>query len=75
MDARAALARQAHRYALQQDRDAAVQREARDRLVRQLREEDPVLWTYVSLARAVGCSPELIRDIVKRPAQLPSDTP
>jgi len=37
----------------------------RDQLVRQLRREDPEQWTYVALAQAVGCSPELIAVIVK----------
>lgn len=37
----------------------------RDRLIRQLRAEDPAAWTYPALANAVGVSPELIAAIVK----------
>lgn len=37
----------------------------RNRLVQQLREEDPQFWTYYRLALLLGCSPELIAKIVK----------
>lgn len=37
----------------------------RDRLVRQLRAENPQQWTYSALGAAVGCSPELVAVIVK----------
>ena len=39
----------------------------RDDLVRQLRRTDPQSWSYGQLAKAVGCSPELIALIVKAP--------
>jgi AraC-like DNA-binding protein len=71
-DPRAAAARQAHRDAAEAGRQAAQQREVRDRLVRQLREEDPVRWSYPALARAVGCSPELIAHIVKADRRVPT---
>jgi hypothetical protein len=64
-DARAAAARQHHQAAADAGRIADQHREQRDHLVRQLRREDPQVWTYPALARAVGCSPELIAHIVK----------
>lgn len=64
-DPRAALAREAHRLALEADSQAARHREQRNRLVRQLRAEDPARWTYVAIARAVGVSPEMAAAIVK----------
>lgn len=64
-DARAVQAREAHRLAGEAERLAARHRAQRDRLVRQLRAEDPARWSYTALAAAVGCSPELIAAIVK----------
>jgi hypothetical protein len=64
-DARAAQAREAHRLAGEADRLAAQHRMQRDRLVRQLRADDPGRWSYSALAAAVGCSPELIAAILK----------
>jgi hypothetical protein len=64
-DARAVQAREAHRLAGDAERLAAQHRAQRDRLVRQLRAEDPARWSYTALATAVGCSPELIAAIVK----------
>jgi hypothetical protein len=64
-DARAVQAREAHRLAGDAERLAAQHRSQRDRLVRQLRAEDPARWSYTALAAAVGCSPELIAAIVK----------
>ena len=59
---------QAHEHH-QQSKDtlglAAQHREQRDRLIRQLRAEDPHHWTYPVLAAAVGCSAELVAAIVK----------
>lgn len=46
---------------------AGRHRAQRDQLVRQLRAEDPEYWTYPALARAVGCSPELVAYIIKHP--------
>ena len=65
MDIRASQAREHHRLAGESDRLAAIHRERRDEAVRQLRAEDPGRWTYPALARAVGCSPELIAHIIK----------
>lgn len=64
-DARAAQAREEHRLAGLAALAASAHRARRDRLIRQLRTEDPVLWTYTALAKAVGCSPELIAVVVK----------
>lgn len=64
-DARVQQAREHHREALKALEGAAQHREVRDRLVRQLRRDDPATWTYSALAKAVGCSPELIAVIVK----------
>lgn len=64
-DARAQQAREHHRAALSALDDAARHRAQRDALVRQLRAEDPAAWSYGALAKAVGCSPELIAVIVK----------
>jgi AraC-like DNA-binding protein len=65
MDIRAQQAREHHREAGELDAQAARRRELRDRLIRQLRADDPRRWTYPALAAAVGCSPELIAHIVK----------
>ncbi len=70
MDARAALARQYHQASINSGEEAGQHRAQRDQLIRQLRAEDPLTWTYDALAKAVGCSPELIAYIVKNvPAQ------
>ena len=64
-DARAQQAREAHRASLALLEQAGQERERRDHLIRQLRAEDPARWTYAALAKAVGCSPELVAVIVK----------
>jgi len=65
VDSRAQQAREHHREAAGLSEQAARHREQRDRLVRQLRQDDPREWTYPALARAVGCSPELIAHIIR----------
>ena len=65
MDVRAALARDYHRSAARQGELADRDRQQRDRLIRELRREDPKTWTYEALAKAVGCSPELVAHVVK----------
>ena len=65
-DARAARARELHRKAAEADERAARLREERDRLIRQLREEDPKRWSYGALAAALGCSRELVALVLKR---------
>lgn len=64
-DARAQQAREEHAASLAALDDAARHRQRRDELVRSLRREDPGTWSYGVLAKAVGCSPELIAVIVK----------
>lgn len=53
------MAAEAHRV-------AAQYRAERDRLIRQLRSEDPRRWSYGALAAGLGCSRELIALVVKR---------
>lgn len=64
-DARAQQAREHHRALADTLSGAEQHREQRNRLIRQLRTEDPAQWTYPALAKAVGCSPELIAAIIK----------
>lgn len=64
-DARAQQAREHHRRSIDAGEVATQHRRQRDRLVRRLRVEDPDRWTYRALAKAVGCSEELIAAIVK----------
>jgi AraC-like DNA-binding protein len=65
VDIRAQQAREHHKLAAEDEAAAARHREQRDRLVRQLRADDPRRWTYPALAGAVGCSPELIAHIIR----------
>lgn len=65
MDVRAAMAREAHREAERLSASGAQQRASRDRLVRELRAEDPQRWTYGRLAAEIGCSRELIAHICR----------
>lgn len=65
MDVRAAQARENHRLAGESKAQARLYQEQRDHLVRLLRSEDPETWTFSALARAVGCSKELIALILK----------
>lgn len=64
-DIRAQQAREHHRAAAEFNAKAEQHRAQRNRLVRQLREADPDRWTYAALAKAVGCSPELIAAIIR----------
>lgn len=64
-DARAVQAREANRLAGDHSMLARQYQAQRNRLVRQLRSEDPELWTYTALAKAVGISPEMAAAIVK----------
>lgn len=73
MDIRAQQAREHNREAASHERQAASHRDQRDRLVRQLRADDPKRWTYPALAAAVGCSPELIAYIIKNPPPGPGN--
>ena len=64
-DFRPYQARVAHRQAGDSDLIARQHRDDRDRLVRELRAEDPKQWTMSRLAAEVGCSKELIAYILK----------
>lgn len=64
-DPRARLAREAHRLAGDASRVANQHRDQRDQLIRALRSDDPERWSYTALAKAVGCSPELVAAIIK----------
>lgn len=55
-----------HKAGLALDGDAAKARAKRNRLVKRLRESDPKRWTYAELAAGVGCSPELVSQIIHR---------
>jgi len=64
-DLRATRARQLHRAVsdLTAQRSTAVAE--RNAIVLALRAEDPSRWSYAALAAAVGCSRELIANIVQ----------
>lgn len=64
-DVRASQARAAHAEAMRLEGAAGDARAKRDTLVRALRRDDPRAWSYAKLARAVGCSPELVAYIVR----------
>jgi hypothetical protein len=64
-DIRAQQAREHHRASVVATAQAEQHRIQRNRLVRELRDTDPASWSYTALAKAVGCSPELIAAIVK----------
>ena len=66
-DIRAQQAREHHRESAGLSEQATRHRVQRDELVRQLRADDPQRWTYPALAKAVGCSPELIAHIIRPP--------
>jgi len=55
-----------HRKAAEADEVAARYRLERDRLILQLRAEDPARWSYASLAAALGCSRELVALVSRR---------
>jgi hypothetical protein len=64
-DLRAAAARRAHLEAQEALRAAEHARNKRDRLIRELRRDDPERWSYATLAKAIGCSRENIAQIVR----------
>ncbi len=66
-DPRPSMARRFQQEAQDLDGRASVLRHQRDRIVRQLRAEDPKRWTYPAIAEILGCSPELVAAIVKQP--------
>ena len=64
-DPRAARARELHRQAAEVDAQAARLREERNRLIHQLRAEDPARWSYGAIAAALGCSRELVALVLR----------
>ncbi|AII28181.1 hypothetical protein VC74_gp89 [Mycobacterium phage Sparky] len=69
MDARAQQAREHHRKAGDASRVAEQHRAQRDELIRSLWATERDRWTYAKLAKAVGCSPELIAKIISSGAR------
>lgn len=65
-DPRAVRARELHRKAAEADELAARYRLERDRLIHQLRAEDPARWSYSAIAAALGCSRELVALVSRR---------
>ena len=65
-DLRAARARELHEQVAETERRAAQLRAERDRLIRQLRDEDSERWSYGALAKVIGCSRELVAQVSKR---------
>lgn len=61
----ASRAREYHRKAMEATELAGRYREQRDQVIRQLREAEPLRWSYGALAKAVGVSPELVAAIIK----------
>lgn len=64
MDIRVQQAREHHARSLERAAEAGREREQRDRLIRQVRDDDPARWSYGALAKAVGCSRELVAYII-----------
>jgi hypothetical protein len=65
-DSRAARARELHAKAAEADQIAARYRAERDKLIHQLRDENPQRWSYGAIAAAMGCSRELVALVLKR---------
>ena len=65
-DPLAARAAGLHAKALEADAVAAQYRAERDELIDRLRADEPKRWSYTALAQALGCSRELIAQIVRR---------
>lgn len=64
MDPLAQQAREHHRKSGAVSRVAERHRAQRDALIRRLWSTQRDQWTYAKLAKAVGCSPELIAKII-----------
>ena len=65
-DPLAARAAELHARALEADAVAARYRAERDEIIDRLRADGSGRWSYTTLARALGCSRELIAQIVRR---------
>ena len=62
MDIRAQQGREHHRAAALHRAQSRQHLDERDRIIRQLRDDG---WTYDSIARAIGCSLELVAKVVQ----------
>jgi hypothetical protein len=57
-----------HQAALVEHREKAKEhQDARDRLIHQLRDSDPVRWSYAKIAEAVGLKPQNVVFILRKP--------
>lgn len=65
-DVRAVRARELHEQAAEAERRASELRAERDRIIKRLRAENEKRWSYGALAKVIGCSRELIAQVVKR---------
>jgi hypothetical protein len=66
-DIREQQAREHHKAAQDAEKVAAQHRLQRDRLVHQLRSENPSYYTHIRLSKIVRCSEELIAAILRKP--------
>lgn len=66
MDARVAEAREQDRLARETRSLASRHIQQRNQLIRSLRREDPLEWTYPRLAQAIGVSEELVAKIIQQ---------
>lgn len=64
-DIRAQRAREFHRRLQDTEAQAGVLRAQRNRLIRELRAEDPERWTQTALAAAVGCTKETVAAVLQ----------
>lgn len=64
-DIRAQQAREHHQLSVSAAAQSDQHRSQRNALIRALRADDPEVWTYAALAKAIGCSPELIAAVVQ----------
>jgi hypothetical protein len=64
-DIRAQQAREFHRRLQESEARSADLRAQRNRLIRELRAEDPEQWTYSALAAAVGCKRETVAAVLQ----------
>jgi hypothetical protein len=66
VDIRAQQAREHHQAAVRLEAEAGRRRDSRDRLIMELRAEDPRKWTMRKLASDIGCAHQLIAIIIRQ---------
>lgn len=64
-DPRAQQARDLNRRLTDSEALADDLRAQRNRIIRELRAEDPGRWTYAALAREIGCTRETIAAVIQ----------